>query len=521
MRFGKAIIFGLAIATASVVGCSSQRTDHGAHAGQTGTVGLQLQLPGGLTLNAVNYSITASGGTVVKSGTINLTNSSSIAAVIGGIPVGSYTVTLTGVTTDGAYTCSGAGTVSVTANATSAVTIHMNCSTEAGTGSIAINADVTACSVITSLGANPAQAEIGSRMTLSASSNLSADGGALTYAWTVSPAATATVASPTALDTTLLCNSNGEVTVTLTVAQSGSQACTASQSITVLCGASVFCGDGVCNGLETSCTCSRDCGAETTGNNLCCTDVGETAANEPACIRCGDQICSRPTETDTSCAADCVACGDGTCSAGETYALCAQDCPAACGNGVCESPAETLANCAQDCTPTAVCGDGTCAASETATSCPQDCRTTLSILSDKNGTACTTCAETNCFGPQLAFTCENDPNAINKAACLDTLSCLVGAKAANSCALANFSELDCYCGTPNDPNTFDCNQGIVTSANGTPGACVALEQSGFSPNDHATIFNNFADPTQSAGAANNIVHCLVNNGCDTSCLGAH
>ncbi len=148
-------------------------------------------------------------------------------------------------------------------------------------------------------------------------------------------------------------------------------------------------------------------------------------------------------------------------------------------------------------------------------------RTTESLLLAKNGAACLKCAKDNCFDVNLAFTCENDPNPIQVEGCLDTLQCLLGSRGQPSCALANFSELDCYCGTPNDPVSFDCSVAITTTTNGTPGTCLALEKTGFTPNDHSTIFNNFCDTTQTAGAANNIVHCLVNNLCDEVCLNQH
>jgi len=99
------------------------------------------------------------------------------------------------------------------------------------------------------------------------------------------------------------------------------------------------CGDGVCNGDETTCTCFLDCGQE-----------------------CGDGCCNG-TEDLASCAADCVTCGDGLpeggegcddgnlvpgdgCSAGcqvETGYSCsgAPSCCQKCGNG--------LAECAEPC----------------------------------------------------------------------------------------------------------------------------------------------------------------------------
>ncbi len=77
------------------------------------------------------------------------------------------------------------------------------------------------------------------------------------------------------------------------------------------CGGSTpTCGDGACNGTETTATCPADCGGGT------------------------------PT------------CGDGSCNGTETAA----SCPADCSGG-----------------PPPTCGDGTCNGTENATSCPADC----------------------------------------------------------------------------------------------------------------------------------------------------
>jgi hypothetical protein len=65
------------------------------------------------------------------------------------------------------------------------------------------------------------------------------------------------------------------------------------------------CGDGVCNGTETSVTCPADC---------------------PTSV-CGDGVCNG-TETSVTCPADCPTsvCGDGVCNGTETNISCPADC---------------------------------------------------------------------------------------------------------------------------------------------------------------------------------------------------
>lgn len=98
-----------------------------------------------------------------------------------------------------------------------------------------------------------------------------------------------------------------------------------------------WCGDGTCNGAETTATCPADCGTA-----------------------CGDGVCNGG-ETSATCPADCPAsfCGDGRCagfSFGENCKTCLADCPC------------IGANCKKGC-----CGDGQCSTSESASSCPVDC----------------------------------------------------------------------------------------------------------------------------------------------------
>lgn len=96
-----------------------------------------------------------------------------------------------------------------------------------------------------------------------------------------------------------------------------------------------WCGDGSCNGNETTASCPQDCGT-----------------------LCGDGVCNG-TESYATCPQDCAVCGDGICAGftlGENCKSCAQDCP-------CLGP-----NCKKGC-----CGDGQCTGNETPTSCPVDC----------------------------------------------------------------------------------------------------------------------------------------------------
>jgi hypothetical protein len=93
------------------------------------------------------------------------------------------------------------------------------------------------------------------------------------------------------------------------------------------------CGDGKCNGSESSANCCIDCGCAS--GQMC---MGNSCVATPAC-------------------------GDGTCNGSETQATCCQDCGCASGQA-CKSGS---------CVAVDVCGDGTCGATENPNNCCDDC----------------------------------------------------------------------------------------------------------------------------------------------------
>jgi len=158
------------------------------------------------------------------------------------------------------------------------------------------------------------------------------------------------------------------------------------------CVAATVCGNGKCDGFETSSTCPADCGAppKPCGDGACA--LSETCATCPQdcscgggllCVNgvcqvapgCGNSICDTG-ESPLSCCQDCgcpagkqcnmgtcktlVQCGDNICSPGEA-ATCCWDC--ACGEGLTCTNAGCIAEC----------GDGFCHASESCESCADDC----------------------------------------------------------------------------------------------------------------------------------------------------
>lgn len=98
------------------------------------------------------------------------------------------------------------------------------------------------------------------------------------------------------------------------------------------------CGDGTCNGTETTCSCAADCGAP--------------PATETTCGDGNDDDCDGTTDcADSDCAsapACSTTCGNGTCDAGESCTTCSADCAGVtggapskrycCGDGIAQGP---------------------------------------------------------------------------------------------------------------------------------------------------------------------------------------
>src|SRR5690349_1921630 len=121
-------------------------------AGDRGGVTASLQLSPTTMLDTASYSITGPNA-YARAGTIDVSQSQTIAVTVGGIPAGTgYSASVTGTATDGVTTCSGSAAFSVTAKMTTALMITIQCREPAKNGNVQIDGRVNICPVVDGMG---------------------------------------------------------------------------------------------------------------------------------------------------------------------------------------------------------------------------------------------------------------------------------------------------------------------------------------------------------------------------------
>lgn len=212
---------------AAATGCSSSPDSQGApgpgespggsHGGMAGSVGLNLALPSGQSIEVINWTISGPNGaaSVVESGAAH-SQSSGFSVLVGGIPAASnYQVTLSGTATDGSVTCTGAARFDIAPRTTTPVSVLLACSVStAGAHVTLVNGTSFNCAAANGIAASPSETTVGHSVALTGRV-AAPDPNALTYAWS---APSGVFDNPTSGSTGFECTAPGAVTVTLTVA---------------------------------------------------------------------------------------------------------------------------------------------------------------------------------------------------------------------------------------------------------------------------------------------------------------
>jgi hypothetical protein len=208
------------------VGANDGATTGGA-SGDVGSVALALQVAGA-TVNSFSYSLT---GPSSKSGSIDVSNSTTVSTLLSPIPAGTgYSLTLNGTSTDGSTTCTGtSGTFNVTAKMTTSVSVAIECNKAHTTGSVLIKGSINVCAEVTGVSAAP---PVGATIALTAMADDPDNApSAITYTWTTD---SGTISDPTAPNPVLTCSQPGTVNLTVKVSD-GDAACADTFNVTVAC----------------------------------------------------------------------------------------------------------------------------------------------------------------------------------------------------------------------------------------------------------------------------------------------
>jgi hypothetical protein len=231
----RSLVRGLAlVAPLLSLACSGPSGAGGSSIDDVGSIGVALTLASGATLNSVSYQIT---GPTAKTGTIDLSHSTAVSAVISGLSAGGgYSITLTGTATDGTTSCMGSGSFAVMAHQTSTVTVNLDCHEGAKTGSVLVQGSINVCPTIDGISANPGEVLVGASIALQGTAHDSDNGPMpLTYQWKTT-GASAQLSDPTSPAPSLTCLAAGAVTVSLTVSDGDPlPSCAATSTATVTC----------------------------------------------------------------------------------------------------------------------------------------------------------------------------------------------------------------------------------------------------------------------------------------------
>jgi acid phosphatase len=219
------------LAGVSIAGCATEAIES-AQPENTGQVGLDLQLAPGLQLTTVTYTITGPSG-FSRMGTIDVTHSSTVSAIISGIPFGAgYHIAIRGTTVDGTTACMGSAAFDIDGPATKSVPLHATCEVQPDTGSILVNGTLNVCPRIRGIDASPAEVAFGGTITLQATAtDVDHAPSPLTFQWTTT---SGTLGGAATTSPTLTCTKVGLVTITL-AASDGDAACSSSRSVDVVC----------------------------------------------------------------------------------------------------------------------------------------------------------------------------------------------------------------------------------------------------------------------------------------------
>jgi arylsulfatase A-like enzyme len=200
--------------TPSFIGCASESDKPAGEITEIGSIGLNLELSPGITVAEASYKIVGNG--FKKEGVIDVTETETVRARIGGIPVGQgFRITLQATDSED-RTSAGSATFDITAGAVTNVSVSLRWPGDRRTGSVVVNGVFNVCPVIEELSGGPLTINVGGTVELTArASDVDGIPGPLTYAWSTGTGGQ--IGGATTPNATVTSATAGNRTVTLTV----------------------------------------------------------------------------------------------------------------------------------------------------------------------------------------------------------------------------------------------------------------------------------------------------------------
>ncbi len=219
---------------AAAIGCGSDQV--AIH--DSGSVAFALEVPEGdekIVFNFIDYVLRRDDGTE-RRGRVDLSSSTKLGFVVGGVPPGSHTIVVSSASTDGVTMCLGnSAPFTVVPGMTTSVGLTLSCKQPKRNGGVAVNGKLNICPLVGEPSASPNEVVVGGVIAVDAGGVVDSDHGPapLKVGWAATPSIGTFDDSATS-STKFHCAAPGAATLTFG-ASDGDPGCMSSGKVTVVC----------------------------------------------------------------------------------------------------------------------------------------------------------------------------------------------------------------------------------------------------------------------------------------------
>jgi hypothetical protein len=308
-------------------GCTGDTSTGDTSTGESGSLNVNLELEGDVTINEVEWVLTGN-GMEPMTGTINTSapGATPSVEVFGILPGEDYLITMTATSADGETSCGGSAEFDVEVGVSTNVMVMLNCKPPQDLGGVRVNGDFNICADLVKVVVSPLQTSVGNDIDLAAAGD-DYEGDAFEYLW---EATGGSIADPSAASTVYTCEEVGNHEVRVTLSDDDFNYCMCDWTVAITCVDAELCDGIMCDDGEVcidevcvpvgECIEDDDCGdGEVCRDFECvdlCADVECDDENECTAEACSPQTgeCEGdPVDNGTACDDDAGMCVDGEC----------------------------------------------------------------------------------------------------------------------------------------------------------------------------------------------------------------